>query len=82
MENIINKLKDILYEITERKFDDTDIEVSLFSGECALEPRELVYLMLFIERDFKVVFSASEINEFDFYTLKNISQAISKALEK
>lgn len=75
--DILYSLYDMIKRITEREIISGELDdVSLFGSEWSLEPRDIVYLFLFIDEKYDIRFKANQINEIDFFTLNNIAHAI------
>lgn len=73
---MIEKLRGILQNITDRELIEFPESISLFSNQASIKARELVYFFLEIEKLFGVTFDADKLNNPNFYTLMNIAKEI------
>lgn len=74
---IITQLHEIIAQVKAPPTKDLDYE-NLFSSRWEFEPRDLVYFFILIEENLGVRFSAELINDFTFFTLKNIANEVEK----
>lgn len=50
--------------------------MNLFCSLINFDPRDMIYLMLLLERKFNIKFQESDFDNNDFYTIKGISEII------
>ncbi len=77
MEHIKKKVKNILKEQFDINVDSIESDdISLFSVEIHLDPRELVYFVLYIEKLFDIKFSENDFDNAEFYNLNGFCKII------
>ena len=75
---MIEKIRQIIADITKKDFSDIDEDVSLFSSAVGIKARDVLCLFLEIEKRYGVIIDADKINEPNFFTLKAIAVEIEK----
>ena len=75
---MIEKIRQIIADITKKDFSDIDEDVSLFSSAVGIKARDVLCLFLEIEKRYGVIIDADKINDPNFFTLKAIAVEIEK----
>lgn len=71
MEGIIKKVIEVLNEQTDsRTYDASIIDKSLFSVDVNLDPIQMVYLVLYVERFYGIRFTEEDFDSAEFFTLR------------
>lgn len=73
---MIEKIRQIMADITKKDFSDIDEDVSLFSSAVGIKARDVLCLFLEIEKRYGVIIDADKINDPNFFTLKAIAVEI------
>jgi len=73
---MIEKIRQIMADITKKDFSDIDEDVSLFSSAVGIKARDVLCLFLEIEKRYGVIIDADRINDPNFFTLKAIAVEI------
>ena len=78
MEDIKNKVKNLLKEEFDVNADKIENDnVSLLTGVIHLDPRQLVYFVICIEKIFDMKFSDHDFDNVEFYNLNGLCNIIS-----
>ena len=75
---MIEKIRQIIADITKKDFSDIDEDVSLFSSAVGIKARDVLCLFLEIEKRYGVMIDAQKRNDPNFFTLKAIAVEIEK----
>lgn len=75
---MIEKIRQIIADITKKDFSDIDEDVSLFSSAVGIKARDVLCLFLEIEKRYGVIIDADKINDPNFFILKAIAVEIEK----
>ena len=78
MEDIKEKVKDIIREQFDIRVNNMneDKDVSLLSGEVSLYPKQMVYMVLYIEKLYDIKFSENDFDNAEFYSLNGFCKTI------
>lgn len=79
MKKVYDEIFDIMNNDFDMKLDRNNDEIKKMNLFCSLinfDPRDMIYLMLLLERKFNIKFQESDFENNDFYTIKGISEII------
>ncbi|EMS69902.1 hypothetical protein [Ruminiclostridium cellobioparum] len=80
----------VIYSILSRIFEERfgldisliNFNIDILDGQFGIEPRDLVYLLFDIEREFNITVAEKDIVSGDFKTLNGIINVINRQLKK
>ncbi|MCL2313622.1 MAG: hypothetical protein FWC41_14295 [Firmicutes bacterium] len=58
------------------RISNTDYDINLFTPKFNFKPRDMIYLMILLEKKYQIKFSIDDIDNLSFYTIYGLSNII------